>query len=140
MKMFSSSGSGSTGGGSGTLSPVCVLDLLDGAVEEFLRPVEERDPVAEALGLLEDVRREDDRLSTLLERGQEVLHEDDVDRVEARKRLVQDQDLRVVHDRAEELHLLLHALAQLLGFLLEPGPEVHRVDPGREALHRGLTV
>src|SRR5450759_1951092 len=117
-----------------------VLDVFQRAVEDLLAAEKERDPLAEALGLLEDTRREDDRLSALLERGQEVLHEDDVDRVEAGEWLVQDQDLGVVHDRAEELHLLLHALAQLLGLLLEPGPEVHRGDPRREALHRALTV
>ena len=140
MKIFSSSGSGSTGGGSGTRSRYECLMSLTVPSRSFCAAIEERDPLAEALGLLEDVRREDDRLALLLERGQEVLHEDDVDRVEAAERLVEDEDLRVVDDRPEELDLLLHALAQLLGLLLEPWAEVHRVDPRREALQRGRLV
>src|ERR1035437_5768681 len=76
-----------------------VLDLLDPAVEELLRPVDQRDPVAHLLGLLEDVRGEDDRLPLPLELGEEVLQEDDVHRVESGEGLVQDQYLRVVDDR-----------------------------------------
>src|ERR1019366_7948621 len=117
-----------------------VLDVFQRAVEDLFATEKERDDAAHPLGLLEDVRREDDRLALPLELRQEVLDEDDVDRVKAGERLVEDEHLRIVHDRAEELHLLLHALAQLLGLLLEPRTKVHRVDPRREALHRGLTV
>jgi hypothetical protein len=131
--MSSSAGSGSTGGGRGTLSRKRAIS--ERAVEELLRAIEERDAVAEPLGLLHDVRREDDRLALLLEVLEEVLEEDDVDGVEAGERLVEDEDLGVVHDGAQELHLLLHALRELFRLLAEPGAEVHGVDPGAEPLH-----
>src|SRR5450759_3275502 len=76
-----------------------VLDLLDPAVEELLRPIDQDDPVAQLLRLLEDVRRENHRLPLPLEVGEEVLEENDVHRVESGEGLVQDQHLRVVDDR-----------------------------------------
>ena len=57
-------------------------------------------------------------------------------RVEARERLVEDQDLRVVDDRRDELDLLLHALGELVDLLVEPGAQLHLVEPVRDPLLR----
>src|ERR1035437_317510 len=117
-----------------------MLDVFERSVEDLFAAEEERNALAHLLGLLEDVSRENDRLALPLELREEVLHEDDDHRIEAGKRLVADEHFRVVHERAEELHLLLHALAQLLGLLLEPRAKIHRIDPRREALDGRVLV
>ena len=53
-----------------------------------------------------------------------VLNQVGINRVEARKRLVQDNQLGVVQHRGNELHLLLHAFAQFLHRLIYPVLEV----------------
>ena len=51
--------------------------------------------------------------------AQHVFDHLSVDRVQAAKRLVDDQNLRLVHQRGNDLRFLLHALAQLF-YLLAP--------------------
>ena len=56
-----------------------------------------------------------DRPAPVAQLGEGLAQQDQVDRVEARERLVHQQDLGVVEDRRDELDLLLVALRQLLG-------------------------
>src|SRR3712207_6951647 len=51
-----------------------------------------------------------------------------VDRIEAAERLVEDHEVRVVEERGDELHLLLHAARQLVD-LREPPVLLRRLEP-----------
>ena len=76
--------------------------------------VDDGHAVAQALDQLELVRGEDDgraRLGPLMQDGR---HHIGADRVEAGKRLVQDEDIGIVHERSGELDALLVAQRQLL--------------------------
>ena len=55
--------------------------------------------------------------SLLLKFAQHLDHKLDIYGVEARKRLVQDQEIGVVQDGRDELNLLLHSLRKVGGFL-----------------------
>ena len=76
------------------------------AVAELIGPadraqgrVQDRDPVAQALGLLEAVRRQEDRHPLLAEPVDELVDLARGDRVEPRRRLVEEQHLRVAEQR-----------------------------------------
>ena len=74
--------------------------------------VDDRDVPAEALGFLEVVRRQDDRRALLVDLAQEDPHAAaDLD-VDARGRLVEDQEARLVHQRARDHEPPLHAARQ----------------------------
>ncbi len=90
---------------------------------------DQTDMVAELLGLFEDVGREENRLAARLEIADQVLEQRLRDRIEARERLVEDQDVGVVEDRADELDLLLHALRQRLDLRLGPLSELDAFEP-----------
>src|SRR6266508_751458 len=66
------------------------LQLAQVSFQNLLRPGEQADLVAELFRLLEDVGREDDRLPPPSEVAQVLLDDRGVDRIEARKRRVQD--------------------------------------------------
>src|SRR3954469_8164092 len=70
----------------------------------------ERDPLAELVGLVHVVRREQDRHAALLAQpGDEVPHRAARDRVEADRRLVEDQHARPVDERLRQLEPADHA-------------------------------
>src|SRR5512135_3247516 len=115
---------------------VAPLEHLHGALEDLPGTRHEADFVAELLRLLEDVRAEDDRLASGAKLEEEIPHQGDVDRVESGERLVEDQDLGVVHDACDELDLLLHALGELVDLLVEPGAELHLVEPALDPAPR----
>jgi hypothetical protein len=82
-------------------------ELEERAVEQLLAARDQHDAIAQALGVLHDVRREDDRRPVLAEIADDLLEHLLVDRIEAGERLVEDDELRPVRDRGEHLHLLL---------------------------------
>src|SRR6476659_8556743 len=112
------------------------LQVAERPLQDLLRARHQADLVAELLGLLEDVRREDDRLSLLPKLAQVFLDDCGVDRIESRERLVQDQDLRIVDDGRDELDLLLHPLRELIHFLLEPRLQLEFLGPVGDPLPR----
>jgi hypothetical protein len=67
-----------------------LADLLHRAVQDLLATVDHEDPVADLLGRVEHVRREDDRLALTVQIVDELAHQAGVDRVEPRERLVED--------------------------------------------------
>src|SRR4051794_11026197 len=72
--------------------------------------VHERDPLAELVGLVHVVRREQDRHAALLAQSRdEIPHGAARDRVEADRRLVEDQHARPVDERLRELEPADHA-------------------------------
>ena len=64
--------------------------------------------------------REDERRALVAQRQDFVFQQIGVDRVEARERFVEDQQLGFVQDRDDELHLLGHAFRKFLHLLVPP--------------------
>ena len=74
--------------------------------------LQHRDPAAQRLGLLEIVRRQDDRVAVAIELADErpqALPQLDV---HARRRLVQHDHRRLVHERLADEHAALHAAGE----------------------------
>ena len=84
---------------------------------------DERHPVAQPVRLVEVVRREDDRPAGPPQRLDRLA--DDVGRlrVERRRRLVEEDDRRVVEQGPGDGQLLLHALAERAGDVVAPVPQ-----------------
>ena len=89
---------------------VALADLLERCVEQLHAVVDQEDAVTDPLGLVQHVRREDNRHALLVEIPNDAVEQLGVDRVEPGERLVEDEKFGLVEDRREELHLLLHAL------------------------------
>ena len=92
----------------------------DRAVEHRLAAGDDAHRVAEALGVVHEVRREDHRLPAAAQLDDGVLERLGVDRVEPAERLVENDDIGVVEQSADELHLLLHAARKLVYFRIAP--------------------
>ena len=73
---------------------------------------DDADALGHALGDFEDVGGHDDRAARRDALEQHVLHLPRGAGIEAGQRLVQDDQLRIVHERAGERHLLAHALGK----------------------------
>ena len=93
--------------------------------------------VAEPLDRLHLVARQHERAPLAPQVQQHLAHEVGAHGVEAAQRLVEDQDLRLVQDGGHELHLLLHALGQLVELALAPLGQAQPLQPGPHAA-RGL--
>ena len=89
-------------------------DVVERAVEHDLAAMDQDDLVGHPLRLGHHVRGEKDGLPLLAQLAQEIAHEHHVHRIEPRLRLVEDDELGIVQQRADELHFLLVALRQLL--------------------------
>ena len=89
--------------------------------------VDDPDPVGEDVGLLEVLRREEDRDAVLAPEQRNLFPERrPALRVEAGRRLVEEEDPRAVHERQREIEATLHA-ARVAGHLAigrvgEPDP------------------
>ena len=96
-----------------TVSP---FHIANGPAEHDTAPVDEAESVAQFLGLVHLVSREDDRFPGGPELVKDVLEYYLIDRIESRKRLVEYYDGGIVNDRADELDFLLVPLRQFLHF------------------------
>ncbi len=110
------------------------LDMVEGELADGLDAVhldqpalaDDRDPVAGPVDLVDDVRRQEDRPSVVARLADEPEERLLDERVEARRRLVEDEQVRPVLERDDQADLLLVALR----VLLEPPArvEVERLD------------
>src|SRR5207253_7309459 len=57
---------------------------------------------------------EDDRLAAPLQLHDRVLQRLGIDRIEPAERLIEDDEIRIVQQRADELYLLLHTARELV--------------------------
>ena len=105
------------------------LDLDHTAVEYLARPRDHANPVAQALGVLDEVCREEDGRPLSRSLQNDLLEEVDIEGVEAAERLVEDQELRPVKHGGKELDLLLHALGQRLDGVIRPVDQLHALEP-----------
>ena len=89
--------------------------------------VDDRDARAELLELGKDVAADEDRLAERAELAEELAQLHAGPRVEARGRLVEQQDLRVVDERVGEAQALLHAAGEALDIRVALVAEVDEV-------------
>src|SRR6185436_8766918 len=94
---------------------------------------DEADVVADPLGQLHAVGGEDDALALLAVVEEEVLEQLLVQGIETGEWLVEEEQVGLVEDGADELHLLLHAFGELLDLGLAPGGELDPLEPFLDA-------
>ena len=88
---------------------------------------DQADPIGDVLHLGQDVRGEEDRAAALGGLGDQLVERLLHERVEAARRLVEDEQVGVVHERLDEPDLLPVSARELL----DPAVEVE-VEPFRE--------
>ena len=92
------------------------FDFPDG---DDLAVAEHRDPVADGEQAVEIVRDHEHReAERFLQRGDEIVEIAGRNRIEARGRLVEEDDLRIERERARERHALGHAAREFGGVLV----------------------
>ncbi len=90
------------------------LQRVGGVEREQPAVVDDRDPLAELVGLFHVVRREHDRLAPPVQLADHVPQREPALRIEAGGRLVEEQHVGVVHDRPGDHQPLRHAARQLV--------------------------
>src|SRR5689334_345806 len=105
------------------------LDLAQTSFEDLLRSIEQADVVADLLCHFHLVCREDDGLARAFEIEDDLFQQFDVDRIESRERLVENQEIRIVNDGSDELNLLLHSFRQLHRTFVFPLGEFYTCEP-----------
>ena len=113
---------------------VPVDQLARRALRRDLAAVHDHQPVAQLLGLVHVVRGQDQRHALLLEPEQPVPHHVPGLRIQAGRRLVQEQDLGLVDQRPGDGEAALHAARQRLDLVIGPLGQLHEVQQPRRAL------
>src|SRR2546425_2124638 len=108
---------------------VCPLDVREHAVHELPPTRDDAQLLAQLLGLLHNVGREQDGLPPTAHVEHRVLHQLSGHRIERRERLVEEQEGRGGGQGANELHLLLHPPPQPLDPAQAPGGEGEAPEP-----------
>ena len=112
-------------------------ELGEGAVEHQTPAVDQQHAVGGRLGLVEDMRRDEQRLR----RAQAldvVAKLADLVGIESGRRLVHDQDVGIVQQRLGQAHALLEPLRQPADRLLDHQPQRTQLDDGVDAALEGL--
>ncbi len=109
---------------------------LAGPADRAQGRVEDGDAVAQPLGLLEAVGRQEDRGAALAQARDQLVDLAGGDGVEAGRRLVEEQHLRVAEERSRQGDPLAEALGQRAATVRRPVREVHRGEGPRDPLHR----
>src|ERR1700733_6715225 len=112
------------------------FDLRHGPGEDEMAAMDEGDLIAELLDLVHTAGGEEDGLALVAELDQGVHEERGIDGIEAAEGLVHDDKLRFVEERCDELDLLLHALGQLFGLLMDGFGDEQGVAPAARPLGR----
>ena len=108
---------------------VAGLDLLQIAFQDGAAMIDQADRVAQPLDLVHAMGGEQDGLARLLQLDQDVLQHDRVGGIEAGEWLIHDDEIGIVQQRGDELHLLLHALGKLFHFLVRPVGDLQPLAP-----------
>src|SRR6185437_1316388 len=95
------------------------FDLAHGAGEDKPALIDKCDGVAEFLHLIHAVRGEEHSAALCADLYQRAHEQLGIDRVEAAEGLVHNDKLGLMQQRCDELNLLLHALGELFGLLVE---------------------
>ena len=99
-----------------------LLEVVRRALGDDVPAVDDADAVGELLGLLEVLRREEDRRAVVVEQPHLAPERGAARRVQARRRLVEEQDPGPVHERHREVQAPAHAAG------VRPEPPVAGVD------------
>ena len=110
------------------MRPELLLDLLDAAGRQQLAPLDDADRRAEVGELREDVAGDQDRLAHPPQLVQQRLHLEPGPGVEARGRLVEDQDRRVVDQRLGQAEPLLHPLGEAVDVVVALVGQVEQLE------------
>ena len=105
----------------------CSRELL-GPADGSQGRVQDGDPVAELLGFFEPVGGEKDRHSLLPEPVDQVVYLAGSHRVETRRRLVEEHDLRVAQHRSRQSHPLAEPLGETAAEISRTIAEIDRVE------------
>src|ERR1035437_7759666 len=123
---------------------VCCLDVDDGTVEHLVAMRDDADGVADAFRVVHQMRAEDDGLAASLEIDDRVLERLRVDGIETGEGLVEDDEVGIMDEGADELHLLLHAAREFVDLgqppILLGRLELEALHPVVDALLRLLAV
>src|SRR5262249_47218559 len=95
------------------LQRAIALQFRGRSLRHDLAAIDDRNAIAPRLGTRERVRRQEDRLPLVGEAAKEHLDLLLRQRVEADHRLIDDQQLGIVHQRGDEHELLLHAVRKV---------------------------
>ena len=114
------------------------LELVDRARGDDPAAGDDHDVLADVLDEVELVAGEDDADAGRRALADDLGHRRDADRVEARERLVEHEQLRVVDERGGELDALLVAVRQLLELRLRAIAEAHPLEPRAAAAFAAL--
>ena len=99
-------------------APRLAVQLIERALGDEPAVRDDADAVGHALGDFQDVRGHDDGAASAYALAQHVLDLARGAGIEPGQRLVENDDARVVHQRAGERHLLAHALGKALAALI----------------------
>src|SRR5689334_2066251 len=99
---------------------VLLLHIGDAAIENLLTARDDADGIAKPLSIVHQVRAEDHGLSAALQLDNGVLERLRVDWIESAERLVENHQIGIVKQSADELHLLLHATRKLVDLRQSP--------------------
>src|SRR5205814_1843347 len=105
--------------------------------------LDDGDAIADGFQLAEDVRTDDDGFAQALQFTQDFHHLDARARVESARRLVEQQQLRVVNEHARQTEALLHAAAQRADerpFLFAQAYQLQHIVDGLLTLRGGNSV
>ena len=108
--------------------------LVDGPLPHQLSRADDADAVADLLDLGHQVAREEDGAAALAEAPDELAHLGHAGRVEAVRRLVEDQQVRVLDQRGRDAEPLLHPLRVRAEAVACPLAEADLVERGRDPL------
>src|SRR6185436_7118852 len=104
------------------------LDVRDPAVDQHLAMVDDRHGRAELLELWKDVTADHDRLADGPQLAEQLAKLHACARVEAGRRLVEQQDLGIVDERVGEAQTLLHAAREALHVRVALVAEVDEIE------------
>ena len=108
-------------------------DGVDLAVEHHFRMVDQGDAVTDLLDRGHVVRRKEDGVPLVAQFEYLAFEQFGIDGIETAERFVEDEQLGLVDDGDDELHLLLHALGELFELLAPPRHDPELLEPRLDA-------
>src|SRR3989441_636717 len=111
------------------LAPMRVLDFGERAIDELLAARDDAEPVTELFRMLHDVGGEEDGLAAPPVVDDGIAEHLRVHGIESRERFIENDEIGIVQDGGNELHLLLHAFGKIGDFAQSPVGEPEPLQP-----------
>src|SRR6187402_2711817 len=100
-----------------TIAWIATLDLAHAATQDDEATMDQGNFIAKLFYLIDAMGGKQDGSAFLAKLQESVFQQAGIDRVETAEGLVHDDKLRLVHERGDELDLLLHSLGELFSLL-----------------------